>query len=74
MVVEGEGWPLRVKYVEHLGDTTLVYAGLPGSDDTLCARLPVARAGFAAGDLACFRPLPGALHLFDAQGARLAAV
>ncbi len=74
VAAEGEGWPLRVKYVEHLGDTTLVYAGLPGSDDTLCARLPVARAGFAAGDLACFRPLPGALHLFDAQGARLAAV
>jgi multiple sugar transport system ATP-binding protein len=67
----GEGWRLRITLIEHLGDTTLVHAGLPGSDDTLCARLPVARCGLAAGEYAHFRPLPGALHLFDAQGARL---
>ena len=69
-----QGWPLQIDLAEHLGDSTLLHAHVPGTGAPVCVKLAATRTGLQAGQVAHFAPAPGALHLFDAAGQRLASV
>ena len=63
------GWAARIDLVEHLGDTTLLYARVGDADELLCVKLAVALAPWERGAEVSLRPIPGAIHLFDHSGA-----
>jgi multiple sugar transport system ATP-binding protein len=69
LAAPGQGWPVRVDVIEHLGDTTLVY--LSAGETALCMRLPGGRCDLQPGQHLHIAPHPGALHQFDASGHRL---
>ena len=71
-VPAGEGgWAAVVDFIECLGDTTLLYARVPNVAQPLCIKLASASAPWTSGAAISLRPLPGALHLFDASGSTL---
>ena len=67
-------WALTVQGVEQLGDTTLIYLLSPHGAASLCMKLATATAPCRAGDTLRVRPAPGALHLFNAAGVRVATL
>jgi multiple sugar transport system ATP-binding protein len=67
-------WALTVQGIEHLGDTTLIYLLAPGGAAPLCMKLATATAPCFVGDTVRVRPAPGALHLFNASGLRIATL
>ncbi len=69
-----EGWSAQIDFIERLGDTTLLYARVPGVAEPLCVKLAAAAVPWAAGAVVALRPARGALHLFDATGACIGAI
>jgi multiple sugar transport system ATP-binding protein len=67
-------WALTVQGIEQLGDTTLIHLLAPSGAAPLCIKLATPTAPCFVGDTVRVRPAPGALHLFDAAGARIAAL
>jgi multiple sugar transport system ATP-binding protein len=67
-------WTLTVQGIEQLGDTTLIYLQAPSGAAPLCMKLATATAPCHVGDTVRVRPAPGALHLFNASGLRIATL
>jgi multiple sugar transport system ATP-binding protein len=67
----GAGWSAPIDFVERLGDTTLLYARVPGATEPLCIKLAAASVPWGAGTTVALRPVRGAIHLFDSAGACL---
>ena len=75
IAIDGEpAWALTVQGIEQLGDTTLVHLLAPSSLAPLCMKLAAATAPCFVGDTVRVRPAPGAVHLFNAAGVRMAAL
>ncbi|MEX8502363.1 MAG: ABC transporter ATP-binding protein [Leptothrix ochracea] len=70
-VPTGQGWPVQVDVIEHLGDTTLVYLRVPGMEAPLCMKLACGRCDWQPGQALCIAPAPGGLHLFGADHRRI---
>ena len=69
-----EGWAAQIDVVEHLGDTTLLYARVPDVAEPLCIKLAAASVPWGSGTQVCLRPANGATHLFDAAGTCIGAL
>ena len=67
-------WALTVQGIEQLGDTTLIYLQAPSDAAPLCMKLATATAPCINGDTVRVRPAPGAVHLFNASGQRIATL
>jgi multiple sugar transport system ATP-binding protein len=67
---DGQGIPVMVDLVEHLGDSTIVYGSL-GRHEGIAARLPPLAGGIGKGSCIGLLPRRDTLHLFDSQGHRL---
>jgi multiple sugar transport system ATP-binding protein len=59
---------VRVAHVEHLGDSSIVYATMQGVADLVAIKPPIDAADFKAGDVTCLHLPPAHCHLFDAVG------
>ncbi len=70
-VPTGQGWPVQVDVIEHLGDTTLVYLRVQGIDVPMAMKLACGRCDWQRGQALCVAPMPGGLHLFGADGRRI---
>ncbi|QSI77234.1 ABC transporter ATP-binding protein [Niveibacterium microcysteis] len=64
----GDGISARVDLLEHLGDTTIVYAAIDGTDQVVTVKAPGSRSGLRAGDAIGLRPHAAACHLFRPDG------
>ena len=71
-VQEGQGLPVRVELLEHLGDHSVLHASLPGRNLSLSAKLSQDIADARPGQMLSLRPRAAEVHAFDAQGARIA--
>jgi multiple sugar transport system ATP-binding protein len=69
-----DGWSLKLDLVERLGDTTLLYSLMPHGGDPLCVKVATNAMPLNAGDPFNLKPMPGALHLFDDAGQRIAVI
>ena len=69
-----EGWQLTLSLIERLGDTTLLYGALPGSEAPLAVKLADAGSPWNIGDRIGLRPRAGQVLLFDAKGQRIGAI
>jgi len=64
-----EGLRGKVDLIEELGDSTVIYAELAGSDKIIAAKLQGhLRNGMKAGDAIGVRPIPSTSNLFDGNG------
>ena len=69
------GWSARIDVIEHLGDTVLLYASVPGIETPVSLKLSAEEgAHLKVSQEVTLHPKAGALHLFDGQGRRLGAV
>ncbi len=68
-----EGLRTKVDLIEELGDSTVIYAALAGSNQIMAVRLHGhAKNGLKSGDPLGVRPLPDTSNLFDANGKAIA--
>ena len=64
-----EGLRGKVDLIEELGDSTVIYAALAGSNQIVAAKLHGhAKNGMRSGDPLGVRPVPDTSNLFDASG------
>jgi multiple sugar transport system ATP-binding protein len=64
-----EGLRGKVDLIEELGDSTVIYAELPGTGQILAAKLQGhLRNGMKAGDPIGVKPIPNTSNLFDGNG------
>ncbi|WP_085316421.1 ABC transporter ATP-binding protein [Derxia lacustris] len=70
-VEPGQGWRVTTEFVEHLGDTELLYCRMPGVAQPLCIKQPDGAVAADIGSPLHLRPKPGACHVFDSDGRRL---
>ncbi|MGC3996564.1 MAG: sn-glycerol-3-phosphate ABC transporter ATP-binding protein UgpC [Anaeromyxobacter sp.] len=68
---EGDGIPARVELTEHLGDTQIVYASLPGTRHTVTVKRAVERLALTTGEVVRLRPRADACHVFGPDGRNL---
>ena len=61
----------QVAHVEYLGDQTIVYAAVSGSDQLIAARLPADTTAPEAGGVIALHAPSRRCHLFDASGMAL---
>jgi multiple sugar transport system ATP-binding protein len=69
-----DGWQLTLGLIERLGDTTLLYGTLPGSEVPLAIKLADAGSPWHVGDRLHIRPRVGQVLLFDAKGQRIGVI
>jgi multiple sugar transport system ATP-binding protein len=68
-----EGVRARVDLIEELGDSTVIYAKVSGSDQIIAAKIQGhIRNGLKANEEIGVRPLPNTSNLFDADGKAVA--
>ena len=67
----GDGFPARVDFVEHLGDTTVLYAALAGVPETLAVKLAGLPLHLQAGSEVRLNFDPKKCHLFAEDGVAL---
>jgi len=60
-----------VNFVEHLGDTCIVYANFPGADNLLAAKFPVTHQSLRAGQKLCLKVDAEPCYAFTKKGAAL---
>ena len=60
-----------VNFVEHLGDTCIVYANFPGADNLLAAKFPVTHQSLRAGQKLCLKVDAEHCYAFTKTGAAL---
>lgn len=65
------GLPARVEFVEHLGDTTVLYAALPGVPETLAVKLAGVLPSLRLGGTVRLEFNPEKCHLFAEDGVAL---
>ena len=64
-----EGLRAKVDLIEELGDSTVIYAALAGSNQIVAAKLHGhAKNGLKSGDPLGVRPVPDTSNLFDSNG------
>ena len=64
-----EGLRGKVDLVEELGDSTVIYSALAGSNQIIAAKLHGhAKNGLKSGDTIGVRPVPDTSNLFDGNG------
>jgi multiple sugar transport system ATP-binding protein len=68
---DGAGIVAKVDLLEHLGDTTIVYASLPGSDQLVTVKTAAQLGALGPGDAITLLPHAGACHLFSREGQSL---
>ena len=68
---DGNGIAAKVDLLEHLGDTTIVYASLPGSDQLVTVKTAAQLGALGPGDAITLQPHAGACHLFSSAGQSL---
>jgi multiple sugar transport system ATP-binding protein len=68
-----DGVSARIDLVEQLGDSSIVYAALAGSDQIVTVRMQGSAGRMQVGDVVRLNPSREHCHLFDAEGRRLAA-
>jgi len=71
VVAASEGIPAKVDLLEHLGDSVIVYASVPGSDQMVVAKAPGGVRLPQAGELIGLKPDDGACHIFAPSGESL---
>ena len=69
----GDGIAARVDLLEHLGDSTIVYAAIDGADQIVTIKTQGGRTALRAGEAIGLRPQAGACHLFRPDGRAIAA-
>ncbi|KAF3999157.1 ABC transporter ATP-binding protein [Glaciimonas immobilis] len=70
----GDGLPVEVELVEHLGDTLMIYARLPGVEKSLSIKVQETDFEWCVGKKLCVRPKAGSCHLFNEAGSSLSFV
>jgi len=68
---DGPGIPATVDLLEHLGDSVIVYATVPGSDQIVTVKVAGNNYNLKAGDAVSLRPAQGVCHLFAQSGQSL---
>jgi multiple sugar transport system ATP-binding protein len=64
-----EGLRAKVDLIEELGDSTVIYAALAGSNQIVAAKLHGhAKGGLRSGDPLGIRPVPDTSNVFDSSG------
>ena len=67
----GQGLPVTIELVEHLGDVMMIYARLPGVEKALSIKVPENGFDWTIGKEIAILPKAGACHLFDGAGNNL---
>jgi multiple sugar transport system ATP-binding protein len=68
-----EGLRTKVDLIEELGDSTVIYAALAGSNQIIAAKLHGhAKGGLRSGDPLGIRPVPDTSNVFDSNGKAVA--
>ncbi|WP_417069563.1 ABC transporter ATP-binding protein [Niveibacterium terrae] len=68
---EGAGIRATVDLTEHLGDTQIIYAQLPGSDQIITIKSTAELGTLRSGESIVLRPQTRACHVFNAAGRNL---
>jgi len=67
----GQGIPVTVDLLEHLGDSVVVYAALGEGKQMITAKVPEVAAGLRHGDRISLLPRMDTLHVFAKDGRRI---
>ncbi|WP_341676528.1 sn-glycerol-3-phosphate ABC transporter ATP-binding protein UgpC [Niveibacterium sp. SC-1] len=68
VVAASEGIPAKVDLLEHLGDSVIVYASVPGAEQMVVAKAAGGARLPQAGEMIGLKPEHGACHIFAASG------
>ncbi|MGS0743845.1 ABC transporter ATP-binding protein [Glaciimonas sp. GG7] len=74
MAVEGQGLPVEIELVEHLGDMMMIYARVPGVEKSLSIKAQETGFEWRIGKRLWIQPKAGACHLFSNAGNSLSLV
>ncbi|MES2976936.1 MAG: sn-glycerol-3-phosphate ABC transporter ATP-binding protein UgpC [Pseudomonadota bacterium] len=72
--VSGQGIPAQVDLIEYLGDSTVIYARIPGLDDVFTVKLAQQQVPVASGMQIGLKPVKGEVLVFTGEGLCVDAV